>query len=104
MTVQNIVMRKGRVHRVVCRGGVLRGVGEVSGRCVGDGMLLKYGWEEGWRPATRSALLSGYLGKSGHLPRFSCSSKMVKSMYVYQRLSINEVWLSALRTIGKSTV
>ena len=69
MTVQNIVMRKGRVHRVVCRGGVLRGVGEVSGRCVGDGMLLKYGWEEGWRPATRSALLSGYLGKSGHLPR-----------------------------------
>ena len=34
----------------------------------------------------------------------SYRSKVVKSMYVYQRLSINEVWLSALRTIGKSTV
>ena len=74
----------------VCRGGVgevlgmcVGGVGEVclgvSGRCVrgcrgGDGEVC-WGWddvekcEDGSRPATRSALLSGYLGKSGHLPR-----------------------------------
>ena len=53
-----------------CVGEVCRRV--VSGRCVGE---VCRGWndvemsEEGWKPVTRSALLSGYLGKSGHLPR-----------------------------------
>ena len=49
----------------VCQGGV-------SGRCVGvcRGWNDVEMWEEGWRPVTHSALLSGYLGKSGHLPRF----------------------------------
>ena len=70
----------------VCQGGVLgrcvrevlgRFWGGVSGRCVGEVCWVCVlgrcvgGVGEGCRLATRSALLSGYLGKSGHLPRFS---------------------------------
>ena len=47
-----------------CPGGVSGGVGEV---CWGWDDVEKC--EDGSRPATRSALSSGYLGKSGHLPR-----------------------------------
>ena len=55
----------------VCRGGESgRCVGEVSGRCVGEGRERDDARGlEGRRPGTRSALLSGYLGKSGHLSR-----------------------------------
>ena len=59
---------------VVCRGGMSGWyVGGVSRRCVVEvcrGWNDVEMWAEGWRPVTRSALLSGYLGKSGHLPRF----------------------------------
>ena len=65
----------------VCRGGVGEVCREVLGMCVGKvcwevcrGGALGMGddvemWEEDWMQATRSALLSVYLGKSGHLPR-----------------------------------
>ena len=50
-----------------CWGGVSGGVGGVGEVCWGWDDVEKC--EDGSRPATRSALLSGYLGKSGHLPR-----------------------------------
>ena len=59
-----------------CRGGVSEGVREVCQGVSGGVGEVCWGWddvekcEDGSRPATRSALLSGYLGKSGHLPRF----------------------------------
>ena len=58
-----------------CRGGVSGGVREVFQGVSGGVGEVCWGWddvekcEDGSRPATRSALLSGYLGKSGHLPR-----------------------------------
>ena len=56
----------------MCRGasGCVGVLGGVSG-CVGEvcGGRDDARGLEGRRPGTRSALLSGYLGKSGHLPR-----------------------------------
>ena len=58
-----------------CRGGVFGDVREVCQGVSGGVGEVCWGWddvekcEDGSRPATRSALSSGYLGKSGHLPR-----------------------------------
>ena len=50
----------------VC-GGVLRGVLGVCWVCVGA--CVAWGWGHGLEKVSLAALLSGYLGKSGHLPR-----------------------------------
>ena len=55
----------GKVCWEVCRGGALG---------MGDDVEM---WEDDWMQATRSALLSVYLGKSGHLPRFKCNIVLI---------------------------